>query len=164
MKIEEKTEELLKPIIENMNTIPDEEGNCHSYEIVDVEYVKEGSDWYLRAYVDKEDGIKINDCEAISRALEAELDRADFIADAYILEVSSPGLTRALKKERDYERNKDKPVEVHTYKPIDKCKEFIGDLKGWDDEKVILDVGEKEEELIEIPKKSISVIKQYFEW
>lgn len=164
MKIEEKTEELLKPIIERMNAIPDEEGISHVYEIVDVEYVKEGSDWYLRAYVDKEGGIKINDCEAVSRALEAELDKADFIPDAYILEVSSPGLTRALKKERDFVRNQGKPVEVHTYKPIDKCKAFIGDLISWDEEKVVLDVGETNTELIEIPKKSISVIKQYFEW
>ena len=150
--IEEKVTAMLHPIVDPMNI-----------EIYDVEYVKEGQDMYLRAYIDKEGGVNINDCEAVSRPLSDALDKDDFIEEAYILEVSSPGLTRALKKERDYERNKDKPVEVHTYKPIDKCKEFIGDLKGWDDEKVILDVGEKEE-LIEIPKKSISVIKQYFEW
>ncbi len=149
--IEQKTEELLMPLME-----------ANNFELVDVEYVKEGSDWYLRAYIDKEGGIGVNDCELISRALEARLDAEDFIKDAYILEVSSPGLTRALKKEKDYIRNMGKPIEVHTYKPIDGVKEFIGDLLRYDNENVVLDIGPEELEEITIPRKNISVIKQYF--
>ena len=163
--IEEKTEALLEPVLKKLAEEPDEEGRLNTYEIVDVEYVKEGGNWYLRIYVDKEGGISINDCERISRAIEPELDRTDLIPDAYILEVSSPGLTRALKKERDFERNLQKPVEVHLYKPVesggDKVKIFIGDLIAYTEETVTLDIGEKKEELIEIQKPNISVIKQY---
>ena len=135
----------------------------HAFELVDVEYVKEGSDWYLRAYIDKEGGITIDDCETVSRKLEAVLDREDFIGGAYILEVSSPGLTRALKKEKDYLRNLGKPVEVHTYRPMDGVKEFIGDLLRYDPDTVVLDIGPEEPEEIEIPRSNISVIRQYFE-
>lgn len=149
--IEQKTEELLTPLMQ-----------ANNFELVDVEYVKEGSDWYLRAYIDKEGGIGVNDCELISRALEAKLDVEDVIKDAYILEVSSPGLTRALKKEKDYIRNLGKPIEVHTYKPMDGVKEFIGDLLRYDDDNVVLDIGPEETEEIIIPRKNISVIKQYF--
>lgn len=151
--IESRTEALLQPILDE-----------HSFELVDVEYVKEGSDWYLRAYIDKEGGISINDCELVSRALEARLDEVDMIPDAYILEVSSPGLTRPLKKERDFIRNEGKPVEVHLYKAVEGDKIFIGDLKAWDDTTVTVDVGENEEELITFDRKNISVIKQYFDF
>jgi len=153
IKIEEKAEQLLKPIAENEHL-----------EIIDVEFVKEGSNRYLRGYLDKEGGITIDDCEKTSRAWEEALDRADFIAEAYILEVSSPGLTRALKKERDFERNLGKPVEVHTYKPIDSFKEFIGDLMSYDSEKIVLNVGIDKEEPVELNRKDISVIRQYVEW
>ena len=149
--IEEKTEKLLTPIIEKSN-----------FELVDVEYVKEGPDWYLRAYIDKEGGITIDDCESVSRELEKCLDENDIISGAYILEVSSPGLTRALKKEKDFVRNTGKPVEVHTFKPVDQVREFIGDLISWDEDKVVLDIGPDGPELIEIPRNNISVIRQYF--
>ena len=149
--IEERTEEILIPIMER-----------HQFELVDVEYVKEGADWYLRAFIDKEGGITIDDCETISRELESILDEQDFISNAYILEVSSPGLTRALKKEQDYIRNLGKPVEVHTYQPVDGAKEFIGDLLRYDADTVVLDVGPETPEEIAIPRSSISVIKQYF--
>ena len=152
IKIEERVEELLKPILDE-----------NFFELVDVEYVKEGSDWYLRAFIDKEGGINIDDCELVSRALEKKLDSENFIDDAYILEVSSPGLTRALKKEKDFIRNLGKPVEVHTFKPLDNVKLFIGDLKAYDDETVTLDVGEDSEELVSLDRKNISVIKQYFD-
>ncbi|MBQ9030489.1 MAG: ribosome maturation factor RimP [Parasporobacterium sp.] len=149
--IEQQTESLLQPILDR-----------HQFELVDVEYVKEGSDWYLRAYIDKEGGIAVDDCEAVSRELEKELDARDLVPGAYILEVSSPGLTRALKKEKDYIRNLGKPVEVHTYKPIEGAKEFIGDLLRYDNESVVLDIGPEETEEITIPRSNISVIKQYF--
>ena len=99
-------------------------------EIYDVEYVKEGSDWYLRAYIDKPDGVNIGDCEAVSRALSDKLDEADFIEDAYILEVSSPGLGRTLKKDKHLEKSLGEEVEIRLYKPVDKCREFTGVLKA----------------------------------
>ena len=85
---EAKTEELLQPLVD-----------AHGFELVDVEYVKEAGNWYLRAYIDKPGGIAVDDCEVISRALSDKLDEEDYIEDSYILEVSSPGLGRPLKKE-----------------------------------------------------------------
>ncbi|MBR3243877.1 MAG: ribosome maturation factor RimP [Parasporobacterium sp.] len=164
-KVEERTEILFVKLLEKLSAEPDENGSVSSYEMVDVEYVKEGGNWYLRLYADKEGGISINDCERISRAIELDLDKEDFIPDAYILEVSSPGLTRPLKKERDYERNLGKPVEVHLYKPIEmekeKVKVFIGDLKAYDDRTVTLDIGEDAEEIVVLEKTNISIVKQY---
>ena len=112
---EQKTEEILNPIMEELE-----------FELVDVEYVKEGSMWYLRAYIDKPGGITVNDCEAVSRRLSDILDEKDFIEDSYVLEVSSPGLGRPLKKEKDYKRNLGKEVEIRTYRMVDKKKEFTG--------------------------------------
>ena len=119
------TERLVTPIIEE-----------NHFELVDVEYVKEGSNWYLRVYADKEGGINIDDCVLISRALEAKLDEEDFIEDAYILEVSSPGLGRPLKKDKDFERNLGKPVELKRYKAYDNRKEFEGILTGYTEDTV----------------------------
>ena len=101
-------------------------------EIYDVEYVKEGSGWYLRAYIDKEGGVTIEDCEKVSRAVSDILDREDFIEDAYTLEVSSPGLGRALKKEKHLAKSIGAKVELKMYKPIGKQKEFSGILRGVD--------------------------------
>ncbi len=125
---EERTEALLAPI-----------ATANGCEIYDVEYVKEGSDWYLRAYIDKPDGVGIQDCENVSRALSEKLDEEDFISDAYILEVSSPGLGRALKKDRHLEKSIGKEVEIKTYKPINKQKEFIGILKSYDKDTIIIE-------------------------
>lgn len=124
---EARTEELLVPIVEQ-----------YQVEIYDVEYVKEGSDWYLRAYIDKPEGVNIIDCENVSRALSDALDREDFIADAYILEVSSPGLGRTLKKDRHLEKSLGEEVEIKTYKPIDKQKEFAGILKAFDKDTITI--------------------------
>lgn len=149
-KVEEKTEQLLEPILAE-----------NGFELVDVEYVKEGSDWFLRAFIDKEGGIGIDDCELVSRALEVKLDAQDFISEAYILEISSPGLTRPLKKKKDYVRNLGKLIEVRTYSPIDHRKEFVGTLQAYDEETVTL----LEDDMTwVIPKKNISLIRQYFEW
>ena len=124
---EKKTEALLDPILSDKG-----------FELWDIEYVKEGADYYLRAYIDKEGGITIDDCVDVSRALSDELDREDFIPDAYILEVSSPGLGRALKKDRDYERSIGQEIDIKTYKPVDGCKEFTGVLKAFDKDTVEL--------------------------
>lgn len=128
-KYEERTEKLLLPIVQ-----------ANQVEIYDVEYVKEGSDFYLRCYIDKEGGVNINDCEAVSRALSDELDREDFIEEAYILEVSSPGLGRALKKDKHLEKSLLKDVDIRTYKPIEGSKEFTGKLRSFDKDTVILEI------------------------
>ena len=101
---EAKVEAWLLPVLEE-----------HHFELVDVEYVREVGVWYLRAYIDKEGGIAVDDCEIISRKLGEWLDKEDFIDDSYILEVSSPGLGRPLKKEKDFVRSMGKDVEVRLY-------------------------------------------------
>ena len=131
--IETRTEELLAPIAQ-----------ADGVEIYDVEYVKEGSDWYLRAYIDKEGGVNITDCETVSRALSDRLDEEDFIEDAYILEVSSPGLGRALKKDKHLEKSIGKAVEIRLYKPIEKQKEFEGILKAFDDAAITIETEDEE--------------------
>lgn len=131
--IEMRTEELLLPIADK-----------NGVEIYDVEYVKEGGEWYLRAYIDKEDGVNIQDCENVSRELSDRLDEEDFITDAYILEVSSPGLGRALKKDRHLEKSLGSLVEVKLYRPQEKQKEFEGILKAYDADSVTLEIQDEE--------------------
>jgi len=132
-RIEEAVEAIVQEIVQDSDL-----------EVVDVEYVKE-RDWYLRIYLDKEGGIEIDDCQRISEALEQILDEKDLLKDAYILEVSSPGLDRVLKKARDFEREQGKDVEVTFYAPVDGKKTWVGTLTGYDREKnaIVLD-GEKE--------------------
>ncbi|MBQ7833922.1 MAG: ribosome maturation factor RimP [Lachnospiraceae bacterium] len=130
---EQKTEELLLPITTK-----------HNVEIYDVEFVKEAGEWYLRAYIDKEGGVNILDCEAVSRELSDALDVADYIEESYILEVSSPGLGRTLKKDKHLEKSLGEEVEIKTYKPIDKCKEFAGILKAYDRDTITIDCNEQE--------------------
>ena len=124
---EARTEELLLPIAE-----------ANQVEIYDIESVKEGGDWYLRAYIDKEGGVTINDCEAVSRALSDALDAEDFVEDAYILEVSSPGLGRLLKKDKHFSRSLMEEVEIKTYKPVSGGKEFSGRLAAFDDRTITI--------------------------
>lgn len=135
---ESRAEAILEPIVAA--------NNC---EIYDVEYIKEGSDWYLRAYIDKPEGVNIVDCENVSRAFSEKLDQEDFIPDAYILEVSSPGLGRTLKKDRHLTKSIDEEVEVRLYKPLEvennkgktvKQKEFVGILKGFDKDTITIEV------------------------
>ena len=133
---ESRTERFLLPLLAE-----------HNFELVDVEYVKEGGNWYLRAYIDKEGGITVDDCEVISRTLSDWLDREDFIADSYTLEVSSPGLGRPLKKDKDFERSLGEAVELRLYKPRDKQKEFAGILKGYDRETVTVETEDGREEV-----------------
>ena len=125
---EQKTEEILLPIVEE-----------YGFELVDVEFVKEAGNWFLRAYIDKPGGIGVDDCETVSRRLSDLLDEQDFIEESYILEVSSPGLGRPLKKDKDFERNMGKLVEIRTYRPIEKQKEFCGILTAYDSNSVTID-------------------------
>lgn len=128
-----RTEEFLQPIVE-----------ANGMNVYDVEYVKEGSDWYLRVFIDRPEGISINDCELVSRAMSEILDREDYIEDAYIFEVSSPGLGRTLKKEQHFLKSIGEEVEVKTYKPIDKQKEFVGILKAFDKDTITIEIEETE--------------------
>ena len=125
---EQKAEALLSPIVES-----------NGFELVDVEYVKEAGNWYLRGYIDKPGGITVNDCETVSRAYSDRLDEDDFIEDSYIMEISSPGLDRPLKKEKDFARSIGKLVEIRTYRPIEKQKEFCGELTAYDNNSVTID-------------------------
>lgn len=147
---EERTEKLLLPITQR-----------NQVEIYDVEYVKEGSDWYLRCYIDKEGGVDINDCETVSRALSDELDKEDFIEDAYILEVSSPGLGRALKKDRHLEKSLGEDVELRTYKPINGSKDFSGKLKAFDGETITIESGTED---VVFNRKDVAVVKLAFDF
>lgn len=124
---EKQTEELLEPIVTGFG-----------FELVDVEYVKEAGTWYLRAYIDKPGGITVDDCEAVSRKFSDVLDEKDYIEDTYIFEVSSPGLGRPLKKDKDFQRSFGEEVEIRTYRPIDRQKEFVGELKAYDKESVTI--------------------------
>lgn len=125
---EEKTEQLLEGIVAEYGVI-----------IYDVEYVKEGSDYYLRAYIDKDGGVTIEDCEKVSRALSDILDEKDYIKDPYILEVSSPGLGRLLKKDRHFEYCLSEEVEVKLFEAIDGTKEYAGTLKSYTKDTVVIE-------------------------
>lgn len=124
---ETRAEALLLPI-----------AKANGVEIYDVEYVREGSQYYLRAYIDKKDGVNITDCENVSRALSDALDKEDFIPDAYILEVSSPGLGRTLKKDKHLQKSLGMEVELKLFKPMDKRKEFSGVLDSFDIENITI--------------------------
>ena len=148
---ERKTEELLLPIMEE-----------YSFELVDVEFVKEGSNRYLRAYIDKPGGITIDDCEAVSRRLSDLMDEKDFIEEAYILEVSSPGLGRPLKKEKDFARSLGQEVEVRCYRPIEHVKEFGGILKTYDAKTVTIQENENTDRVLE--RDNIALIRLAFDF
>lgn len=150
-KYESKTEALIQPIV-------DEKG----FELVDVEYVKEGSNWYLRAYVDKPGGITINDLEEVSRQLSDRLDVEDFISDAYILEVSSPGLGRPMKKDKDFQRNMGKEIEIHLYRAIDGNKQFVGVLKSYDKQTITIADEDGNENAID--RVNVSLVREYIDF
>ena len=142
---ESRTEELLTPIAE-----------AAGVSVYDVEYVKEGSEWYLRCYIDKPDGVTIEDCETVSRALSDRLDEEDYITDAYILEVSSPGLGRTLKKDKHLAKSIGQEVELKTYKPIEKQKEFSGVLIAFDQDTVTIETQTGE---IQFDRSDVALIR-----
>lgn len=145
-RIEDIVEEFTKPITDELN-----------YELVDVEFVKEAGNWYLRIYLDKDGGITIEDCKAVSERVSDILDEKDPIRESYILEVSSPGLTRPLKKEKDFIRNEGHEVEIGLFKELEGSKKYEGTLKGVDEEgNVKLQVDDK---LILIQRNLISSAK-----
>lgn len=148
---EQRTEAILLPILEK-----------HGFSLWDVEYVKEGGNWYLRAYIDKPDGIGVNDCEVVSRELSDILDEEDYIEGSYILEVSSPGLGRPLKKDRDFERSMGEEVEIRTYRMIDRTKEFRGILKTYDKDSVTIEMEDSREKTFE--KSEIALVRLAFDF
>lgn len=143
---EKRTEELLEPIVTG-----------HGFELVDVEYVKEAGNWYLRAYIDKPGGITVDDCEVVSRQFSDILDEEDYIDDSYIFEVSSPGLGRPLKKEKDFKRSLGEEVEIRTYRAIDRQKEFVGILKAYDKETVTIEYEDDTEQIFK--RSDIALIR-----
>lgn len=144
---EARTEELVTPILDE-----------NQFELVDVEFVKEGSTWYLRVYIDKEGGITVNDCELVARRMNDILDAEDYISESYVFEVSSPGLGRPLKKEKDYIRNLGKEVEVKAYRAIDGEKEFVGYLKAYTDQEITL--ADDDDNELTLNKKEIALIRE----
>ena len=146
---ESRTEELIQPLID-----------ANHFELVDVEWVKEGANWYLRVYIDKEGGINVDDCEIISRAFEEILDQKDYISENYIFEVSSPGLDRPLKKEKDFARSIGKDVEIKLYKAINKEKEFVGVLTEYDKETVTIELDD--ESKMTFKRSDIALIRLAF--
>ena len=145
-KIEEKVEQLVKDPIEKLG-----------YSLYDVEYVKEAGNWYLRAYIDKPGGITVDDCEVVSRRFSDILDEKDYIEDSYIFEVSSPGLGRPLKKEKDFIRSVGQEVEIRTYRAINRQKEFVGILKEFDQNTVTISYEDDSTQTFE--KSEIALIR-----
>lgn len=144
--IEATIEEIVQPIVDSKN-----------FEIVDIEYVKEAGEYYLRVYLDKEGGISLSDCELVSRELSEILDQKDPIKDNYFLEVSSPGLDRPLKKDKDFVRYQGRDVEIKLYKPLNGSKQLEGELLGLTDDKNIKVIIDNEE--VEFNKKDVALIR-----
>ena len=148
--IEEKIESLVTKPINNLG-----------YDVYDVQYVKEGKDNYLRIFIDKQEGIDLNDCEKVNNEINNLLDEADYIKDQYFLEISSPGIERILRKDKHLKDNIGKMVEVKLFKPINKQKNIEGTLNNFDKDFILLKADENE---IKIDRKDISVIKTIYKW
>ncbi len=146
-----KTEALVMPLLEE-----------NDFTLYDVEYVKEAGTYYLRIYIDKEQGITIDDCEIISRAFNEILDREDYIPDAYIMEVSSPGLGRQLKKDRHFENSIGEEVEAKLFKPFNGSKSYTGILDSFDKDTFTLETAEGE--MITLERSNVSYVRLTFDF
>ena len=131
----------------------------YGYELYDVIYTKEGKDFYLKIFIDKENGIGIEDCEKVNGAINDILDEKDFISESYFLEVSSPGLERLLRKEKHFLNNIGKEILIKLYKPVNKKREVTGILKGYENSKITVDV---ENEILEFEQKDTVSINTVF--
>ena len=141
--IEEKVEQLIKTRVEELG-----------YQLYDVQYVKEGQNYFLRIFIEKENGdIDLNDCEKVNDGINEVLDSADYIKDQYFLEVSSTGIEKVLRKDKHLESNIGNKIEVKLFKPINKQKEFVGNLKSFNEEEIILSLDNQTE--IKINRKEI---------
>lgn len=148
-----KKSEIVDRVEKMVTAITDEKG----YEMVDVEYVKEAGQFYLRVVVDKEGGISLNECEEVSRELSPKLDENDFIKENYYLEVSSPGIDRALKRDKEFVKYKGRDVEIKLYKAIDGVKQFEGELVCLDEENNIVVIINNEE--MKFNRKDVAIIR-----
>ena len=150
--IEERVEKLLQPTIEKIG-----------YDLYDVEYAKEGKNYFLRVFIDKPEGIDLEDCEKVSTEINGLLDEADYIKEQYFLEVSSPCIERILKKDRHLEQNKGKEIQVKLFQKDEKGKkEYQGELKEFTEEGITIILEEAEERKIE--RKNIAQIKTIYHW
>lgn len=150
--IEERVEKLVEPKVQESG-----------YELYDVQYSKEGKDYYLRIFIDNEEGIDLNDCEKVSSGINEILDEADYIKEQYFLEVSSPGIERMLRKDKHLENSIGKEIEVKLFKPFNERKEWSGILEKFDNEKITIKNIENDEQ-IELDRKNISLMKQKYNW
>ena len=149
--IEERVETLVTKPIENLG-----------YQLYDVQYAKEGKDYFLRIFIENPNGqISLEDCEKVNNEIEELLDTADYIKEQYFLEVSSTGVEKIIRKEKHFQENIEEYISVKLFKPVNNSKEFIGMLKKFDDETIYIDVNG---EVIELERKNISLIKKYFDW
>lgn len=149
-KIEEKVENLIEAKIQELG-----------YDLYDVEYVKEGKDYYLRIYIENEKGISLDDCELVSNNITELLDKEDYIKEQYFLEVSSTGVEKILRKDKHLKSNLGENVQVKLFKPLNKKKQYDGKLKDFDEKNIVLDVNSQD---LSIEKQNISQIKTIFEW
>ncbi len=148
--IEEKVESLLKEKIESIG-----------YDLYDVEYAKEGPNYFLRIFIDKPEGIDLEDCEKVNNEIMEKLDEADYIKDQYFLEVSSPGVERVLKKEKHLEQNIGNEVQIKLFKKDENGKkEYQGILKSFDEQTITIEL----EEELKIERKNIAQIKTVYNW
>ena len=151
MRIAQTVREITEPLIEQLGM-----------ELIDVEYVKEGTKWFLRLYIDKPGGISLDDCQLVSEQVGEAIDRADPIQGAYIFEVSSPGLDRPLKTDRDFIRYQGEYTEVGLYAPRDGRKQFFGNLVGRQDGRIIIETEDGVRS--EFEEKDVSVVKRAIKW
>lgn len=149
--IEERVEQLVKAPIENLG-----------YSLYDVQYSKEGKDYFLRIFIDNsENSISLEDCEKVNNEIEPLLDTADYIKEQYFLEVSSTGVERIIRKPQHFEENINQLITVNLFKPVNNSKEFVGIFKKFDDETIYIQINEQ---IIELERKNISLVKKYYNW
>jgi ribosome maturation factor RimP len=149
-KIEEKVESLIEPKVQELG-----------YNLYDVEYVKEGKEYYLRIYIDKDTGISLEDCELVSNNINELLDQADYIKEQYFLEVSSPGIERILKKDKHLKDNIGAKVQIKLFKPVNGKKQYEGILKNFNESNIEIETASA---TLEIERQNIGQIKTIFEW
>ena len=152
--IEERVESLIQKPVEDLG-----------YNLYDVQYVKEGQNYFLRVFIEKKEGtIDLNDCEKVNDGINDILDTADYIKEQYFLEVSSTGVEKILRKDKHLQDNIGEVVELKLFKPIEKQKEFVGILKEFNEEEIVLEIDDGTQKIININRKDISVIKTVFDW
>lgn len=150
--IEEKIENSISKIIENLG-----------YKLYDVQYAKEGKDYFLRIFIEKDNGeITLDDCENVNNAITDILDEKDYIKEQYFLEVSSTGVEKVIRKDKHLKENINEIITIKLFKPVEGTKEFIGKLKNFDEENLEIELDD--ESIIQLERKNISLIKKYFDW